>query len=94
MVVYIDYLKNMIIKKIHLSINRQNRIAMNKFTIFLIIFMCGLLVRCANSDLAAGFNRDDGLPEDFLITESGNCLPDVTDKYVYPVVPGTTEWDI
>jgi hypothetical protein len=25
--------------------------------------------------------------------ESGDCLPDVADKYEYPVMPGTTEWN-
>jgi hypothetical protein len=29
---------------------------------------------------------------DLLITPR-NCLPDVMDKYVYPVVPGTEEWN-
>lgn len=54
---------------------------MNKYTCFLIVFMSGLFVRCATGEMSSD-----------PIAESGHCLPDVADRYEYPVVPGTTQW--
>jgi hypothetical protein len=56
---------------------------MNKFVFYLFILICCTLIRCANHD--SGINSS-------LIITPGDCLPDVEDKYVYPVHRGTEEW--
>ncbi len=51
---------------------------MNKLLIFLFILSTLILCQCTK--------------DSELIITNGNCLPDVKDKYAYPIRPGMEEW--
>ena len=53
----------------------------NKCFILLLLVFC----RCAN-DMSSGENEYN------LTISPGACFPEVSDKYVYPIVPGMVEW--
>ncbi|MDR1499663.1 MAG: hypothetical protein LBI58_01635 [Tannerellaceae bacterium] len=55
---------------------------MNKIIFCGLVFICGLMAQCTGSDMA------NGLGTEGLILNPGQCLPDVGDRYIYPVATG------
>jgi len=56
----------------------------NKFIIVIILLF--LFGRCANDSMIEDKSKVT------LTVSSGACFPEVSDKYVYPIVPGMIEW--
>jgi len=57
----------------------------NKILVFLSVLIS--LCQCTNRAEVT-----DSIKRDNLILTRGECLPDVADKFVYPIFPGTEEW--
>jgi hypothetical protein len=55
----------------------------NKFLILLLPFFC----QCASDSMI------NGTSDSTLRSSCESCLPDVSDKYTYPIVPGMIEWN-
>ena len=51
--------------------------------LFFLLFFC----QCTNQA-----EENNSLNSDDIIFTTDMCLPDVADKYVYPILPGTEEW--
>jgi len=65
---------------------------MNKaFYNLTIPFLCLLFCQCSNNELAEN-NKNGNTNTGKLVINTSNVLPDVEDKYTYPIVPGTDEW--
>lgn len=71
--------------------NKQKNTLMktNKWIVLLLLVFCG----CANDKLNIENSNNKIKSEDYRLSISpGACFPEVSDKYVYPVVPGMEEW--
>jgi len=51
-----------------------------------------LLCQCTNQENEDN-SQDNSINIGELIIVPGTCIPDVADKYVYPIVPGTEKWN-
>ena len=55
----------------------------NKNWIILLLFV---FCQCTNDETTTFIGEDN------VTISTGNCFPEVSDKYIYPIVPGMVEW--
>lgn len=62
--------------------NKQNLTQMNKKIFLTVLFFVTVLYGCKEK-----------VEDTLQLPEAITCLPDVADKYIYPITPGTVQWN-
>lgn len=65
---------------------------MNKIVFFAGMVLLAMLTQCGNN-MEADSDIDNDKWHEYLSVNPERCLPDAKDRYVYPVLPGTDEWN-
>jgi hypothetical protein len=65
---------------------------MNKIVFFAGVALLAMLTQCGNN-MDGDNNMDSDEWREYLAVNPARCLPDAKDRYVYPVLPGTDEWN-